>query len=52
MPNKEEADKTISGLNGEDLKGRPPTINEARPRTDRPFLFLRDPMGGRGNLIS
>ena len=33
MPNKEEADKAISGLNGKDLKGRPLTVNEARPRT-------------------
>jgi len=32
MPNKEEADKAISGLNGKDLKGRPLTVNEARPR--------------------
>jgi RNA recognition motif-containing protein len=31
MPNKEEADKAISGLNGKDLKGRPLTVNEARP---------------------
>ncbi len=36
MPNKEEADKAISGLNGKDLKGRSLTVNEARPRTDRP----------------
>ena len=36
MPNKEEADKVISGLNGKDLKGRPLSVNEARPRTDRP----------------
>jgi hypothetical protein len=35
MPNKEEADKATSGLNGKDLKGRPLTVNEARPRTDR-----------------
>ena len=33
MPNKEEADKAIAGLNGKDLKGRPVTVNEARPRT-------------------
>ena len=33
MPNKEEADKAIAGLNGVDLKGRPLTANEARPRT-------------------
>ncbi len=36
MPNKDEADKAISGLNGKDLKGRTLTVNEARPRTDRP----------------
>ena len=36
MSNKEEADKAIAGLNGKDLKGRPLTVNEARPRTDRP----------------
>ena len=36
MPNKEEADKAIADLNGKDLKGRNLTINEARPRTDRP----------------
>ena len=36
MPNKEEGDKAISGLNGKDLKGRTLTVNEARPRTDRP----------------
>jgi hypothetical protein len=32
MPNKDEADKAIAGLNGVDLKGRPLTANEARPR--------------------
>jgi RNA recognition motif-containing protein len=36
MPNKEEADKAIAGLHGTDRKGRPLTVNEARPRTDRP----------------
>jgi hypothetical protein len=36
MPNKEEADTAIAGLNGRDLKGRTATVNEARPRTDRP----------------
>jgi len=36
MPNKEEAEKAISGMNGKDLKGRTVTANEARPRTDRP----------------
>ncbi|MDW7761273.1 MAG: RNA-binding protein [Acidobacteriota bacterium] len=36
MPNKDEADKAISSLNGKDMKGRNITVNEARPRTDRP----------------
>jgi RNA recognition motif-containing protein len=36
MPNKDEGDKAIAGLNGKDLKGRRLTVNEARPRTDRP----------------
>ena len=36
MPNKEEADKAIAGMTGKDLKGRNLTVNEARPRTDRP----------------
>ena len=34
MPNKEEADKAIAGLNGKDIKGRAITVNEARPRRD------------------
>jgi RNA recognition motif-containing protein len=36
MPNKEEADKAIASLNGKEMKGRNLTVNEARPRTDRP----------------
>ena len=36
MPNKEEADRAIATLNGKDLKGRALTVNEAKPRTDRP----------------
>jgi len=36
MPNKDEADKAIASLNGRDLKGRTATVNEARPRTDKP----------------
>ncbi len=35
MPNKEEADAAINGLNGKDFKGRPLKVNEARPREDR-----------------
>jgi cold-inducible RNA-binding protein len=36
MPNKEEAQKALTALNGKDFKGRPLTVNEARPRTDKP----------------
>ena len=48
MPNKEEADKAISGLNGKDVKGRTLTVNEAKPRTDRPRTG--GPGGGRGGF--
>ena len=36
MPNREEAMKAISSQNGKSLKGRTVSVNEARPRTDRP----------------
>jgi cold-inducible RNA-binding protein len=36
MPNQEEAESAIAGLNGKDLQGRELKINEAKPRTDRP----------------
>jgi RNA recognition motif-containing protein len=36
MPNKKEADKAIAALNGKDLKVRTMTVNDARPRTDKP----------------
>jgi cold-inducible RNA-binding protein len=36
MTNAEEADKAIAALNGTDLGGRTLTINEAKPKTDRP----------------
>jgi RNA recognition motif-containing protein len=44
MPTKEEAEKAIAALNGKDLKGRTMTVNEAKPRTDRP----RTGSGGGG----
>ena len=54
MPNKEEAEKAIAGLNGKDLKGRNLTVNEAKPRTDRPrsggFGSGRPSGGGRGGF--
>jgi RNA recognition motif-containing protein len=48
MPNKEEADKAIADMNGKDLKGRNLTVNEARPRTDRPRSGGRGGFGGGG----
>jgi RNA recognition motif-containing protein len=34
MQNDEEAQKAIEGLNGQDFRGRPLTVNEARPREE------------------
>lgn len=34
MPSQTEAEAAIAGLNGNDLKGRALTVNEARPRTE------------------
>src|SRR3954452_20775866 len=36
MTNAAEADAAIAALNGTDLGGRTLTINEAKPKTDRP----------------
>jgi RNA recognition motif-containing protein len=36
MTNANEADSAIAALNGTDLGGRTLTINEAKPKTDRP----------------
>ncbi len=36
MNNPAEADKAIAALNGTELGGRTLTINEAKPKTDRP----------------
>jgi len=36
MTNAPDADKAIAALNGTDLGGRALTINEAKPKTDRP----------------
>jgi cold-inducible RNA-binding protein len=36
MSTKEEAEKAIQGMNGKPLDGRALTVNEARPREERP----------------
>lgn len=36
MPNDDEANAAINALNGQDLKGRAISVNEARPREERP----------------
>jgi RNA recognition motif-containing protein len=36
MTDASAADKAMAALNGTDLGGRPLTINEAKPKTDRP----------------
>lgn len=43
MPNNSEAEAAIAALNGADGGGRPLTVNEARPKTDRGGFG-----GGRG----
>ncbi len=47
MPNKAEADAAIAGMNGKELKGRTISVNEARPRTDRPRTGGFGSGGGR-----
>ncbi len=36
MTNNSQADSAIKALNGTDLKGRTITVNQAKPRADRP----------------
>jgi RNA recognition motif-containing protein len=48
MPSKEEAEKAIEALNGKDMKGRPMTVNEAKPKTDRGGGGRRGGFGGGG----
>jgi RNA recognition motif-containing protein len=48
MGTPEEAQKAIAALNGSDLKGRKLTVNEARPKEERPPGGGRDRGGDRG----
>jgi RNA recognition motif-containing protein len=36
MTNNSQADAAIKGLNGTDMKGRNITVNQAKPKSDRP----------------
>lgn len=47
MPAQPEAQAAISGMNGQDLKGRAVNVNEARPREDRGGGGGGRPGGGR-----
>ena len=49
MTDASEAEKAIAALNGTQLGGRALTINEAKPKTDRPKSGCG---GGRGRRIS
>ena len=47
MGSEEEAQKAIAELGGKSLHGRPLTVNEARPREDRPKHDFGGSSGGR-----
>ncbi len=47
MTNADEADKAIAALSGTDLGGRTLTINEAKPKAERPRGGSRFGGGGR-----
>lgn len=59
MPNADEANSAIDAINGQEIAGRGVTVNEARPRTDRPRGGggggggrYSDDRGGRGRSYS
>ena len=47
MPSQAEAQEAITGLNEKELQGRTLTVNEARPRADKPARGGRPGGGGR-----
>jgi RNA recognition motif-containing protein len=49
MSSKEEADKAIQAMNGKQLDGRALTVNEARPREERPPRSGGGGYGGGGD---
>jgi len=48
MSSDDEAAAAISALNGKDVDGRPLTVNEARPKTERSGGASRGARGGGG----
>jgi len=48
MSSDSEAAAAITGLNGKDVNGRPLTVNEARPKTERSGGGFRSGRGGGG----
>ena len=48
MENDQEAQNAITALNGQDFRGRPLTVNEAKPREDRGGGGGRGGYGGGG----
>ena len=48
MGSQEEANAAVAQLNGKELDGRALTVNEARPREDRPRGDFGGGGGGRG----
>ncbi len=48
MPAKSEADAAITGLNGQEIKGRAVNVNEARPRAEGHRSGGGGGRGGRG----
>lgn len=49
MSTEEESKQAIQALNGKELNGRPLTVNEARPREERPARSYDDRRGNVGN---
>jgi RNA recognition motif-containing protein len=48
MSTQEEATKAVTEFNGKDMQGRALTVNEARPREERPRGDFGGGGGGRG----
>lgn len=47
MGSASEGQSAINGTNGKELQGRPLTVNEARPRDERPARSFSGPRGRR-----